>query len=493
MLVRETPTRLRLEGYEGRRPELAKFLTFIDKKVDFTIKKFRNNRWFIQKHGEEAFKEQLDLLKAQRSRCLLFEDNKGLWTYTGLSRRIASRFQDTVRDDVSYPEPALIPWSKEPKNQMRPYQIETNARLLEVNHGAVAVATGLGKSLCILHLCKTIGLKTVVMAPSISIAGQLYDELYACFGPKYVGMVGDGKKKTDKLFTVAVAASLARMEPNTKPYEDLLKAQVFIADESHLTPAKTLSDVCFGLFSNVPYRFFFSATQIRGDGLELLLESIIGDIVFSMDVKEGIERGFLARLMFKMLRMTSGLPHLASNDAMEQVRYYQYYNPKVNKIVADIANKSWGIAQRPVLILIDEIEQFTHLLPYLRHDVRFAHGTLTAEQKKSLPAAYHEADNKKLVEQFNNHEFPILVGTSCISTGTDIRAVRSMIYHKGGRSEVEAKQGAGRCTRRIEGTKEDCIITDIMITDVELLHKHATIRKEYWQELSSVYSEIPIG
>jgi hypothetical protein len=69
------------------------------------------------------------------------------------------------------------------------------------------------------------------------------------------------------------------MKPGTPAWEKLSKAQVFIADESHMTPAKTLQEVCFGLLKHAPYRFFFSATQMRGDGLGLLLEGIVGKIV----------------------------------------------------------------------------------------------------------------------------------------------------------------------------------------------------------------------
>jgi superfamily II DNA or RNA helicase len=211
-----------------------------------------------------------------------------------------------------------------------------------------------------------------------------------------------------------------------------------------------------------------------------------------MTVREGVDQGFLTKPTFRMLRMKSGQPNLASDDPNDLTRHHLFYNPKVNAFAADVANKSVGLQHRPTLILIDEIEQFTKLLPFLRYEARFAHGPLSAEQKAKVPSQYHDSEPKKLVEAFNRLEYPILVGTSCIATGTDIQAVQTCIYLRGGKSEVEVRQGVGRTTRLFPN-KKDCVFLDFCIDDVETLARHAMARKEIYQDLYPSYEELKIA
>lgn len=58
-----------------------------------------------------------------------------------------------------------------------------------------------------------------------------------------------------------------------------------------------------------------------------------------------------------------------------------------------------------------------------------------------------------------------------------------MIYLKGGKSEIEVKQGVGRTTRLFPG-KTSCNVIDFDITDIDILHGHAQQRIEYYHEIS---------
>jgi superfamily II DNA or RNA helicase len=348
--------------------------------------------------------------------------------------------------------------------------------------------TGLGKSIALMNVAKRLGQKTVVMTPSVSIARQIYDEFVENFGTRYVGAFFDSKKQSDKKFVISVAASLAKVsqEGAKNPhYENLASATVFIADESHTCPAKTLEDVCHGLLADAPYRFFFSGTQLRGDGLGLLLEAITGPIVYRMTLREGVEQGFLSKPVFNMVTVNSS-GYVRSKDPNDITREALYYNPAVNKVAANIANKCVSLLKHPVLILVDEFEQFAHLLPHLKHRVAFAHGGVTAQNANLIPKEYHKSDPNELVRQFNNLEIPILVGTSCISTGTDIRSVKDIIFLMGGKSETQIRQAIGRGTRLFEG-KTDFKFWDFDVVNVDLVHKHAMQRAAIYD---SVYGPV---
>jgi superfamily II DNA or RNA helicase len=487
--IPESPTVLRIKDLSQEDEKiLAQQLTYIDKRVDFEIQKYRNNYW-AQKQPD--FEDKLDALKAQRQKSLLFRDDNGLWTYSGLQKRLCTNWGATVvGPDYLIPMPQLVAYEHTPPYKPYDYQEEMVSKLLERFHASVEAATGLGKSFCITLLAKRLGLKTLVMAPSISIAEQLYADFKNYFGLRKVGKFFGGKKESQKLFVIAVAASLTKVHPNDEYYSDLKNTQVFIADESHLCPAATLEKICTDLLANVPYRYFFSGTQLRNDGLDLLLEGIVGPRVFEMTVEQGVEAGYLARPSFRMVKIESDISY-TSADANKMTRVHMYYNKKLNKIAGSLAS-SIASTGKQVLILIDELEQFTYLLPHFRHPVALAHGGVTKENASKIPPQYHESDPNALVKKFNEGQVPILVGTSCISTGTDVRNNQATIYLVGGKSEIAVRQGAiGRSTRIVPGIgKKSCMVFDFDVINIPVLHKHAKVRAKIYKHTYPDYVEV---
>jgi len=187
MLITETATRLRLVGYEDRRDALEKLLTFRRSSAVFAYEKFKKNKWAARTMQPEDYKARLEELKEQQKTCLLYEDENGFWTFTGLKDLIANRFMDhESKSLLTYPEPKIVAWDKVPEHTMRPYQREALDKLLEIKHGAVEMGTGVGKSFIILNGTKELALQTVVMAPSVSIASQLYDEFKEAFGKTFL-------------------------------------------------------------------------------------------------------------------------------------------------------------------------------------------------------------------------------------------------------------------------------------------------------------------
>lgn len=500
MLNLRTPTEMRLTGYDPVVDKVRQELAYIDQGVDWTLRKFRaSRRWFLKSHSEAEFDLRIAALEADRAKSLLFQDEAGLWTYSGLRPMFEKEFDDKATRLYSLPEQKLIPWTTMPKKSPRYYQEAAKTALLEAakfGPAGVEMGTGLGKTFIIVNILKDLGLPAVIMSPSTNIALQIYDELVLHFGKNRVGFVGDGKKQYDRLFTVGIAASLRNLTPDSPGWRSLSRAQVFIADESHMCPAETLQQVCFGLMANTPYRFFFSGTQMRGDGLDLVLDAITGPIVYRMSVAEGIDQGFLAKVIFRMCWTNSHVTDRDGNlydskDANDLTRAHVFYNEELLQKAAEIANKSVSLMERPTVIMVDEFEQFAKLAPHLRFDFRFAHGTITKENKALVPEQFWESDPKQLVEEFNAGKFPILIGTSCIATGTDIQRVKAILNLRGGKSEVELKQLIGRGTRLFPG-KEDCICIDFGIRNVPTLEKHAKARKKIYQEIYPTYGEMEI-
>ena len=480
MITKISPTKLRLELTDSEIKLAKSFLTYTDKAAEQLLQRFKKNRWALQKLGEQAYYEEIDRLKSQVKKSLLFADKEGLWTYSGLAEQLSKLLSAKVINEVEYPEPGLLPWVNKPKYEMYYYQKESLEKLLKENHGGVQIATGLGKSYIILHLVKELGLPSIVMAPSSSIADQLYDMFEHHFGAKRVGKCYGGKKDYKKLITVALPQTLIKLDPKSDCYKKLSKTQVFIGDESHTLPAITMKEVCFGVAQEAPYRFFFSATQMRNDGKDLLLDAINGPIVYNMTAKEGVDQGFISKPIFKMINMTTdSLPK--SDDPNDITRHCLYYNINVNKKIGFLTNNFVKHLKHQVLILIDEVAQFTKILPYLEYEVGFAHGPL-GENKAQVPEKYWESEPNALVKRFNDGDLPVLIGTSCISTGTDIKTVNTLIYAMGGKSEIQLKQAIGRGTRLAPGKTEFNFI-DFDIMNCQVTHRHALARREIYNDV----------
>lgn len=490
MLIRKSPTKIYFVGYENRLAELRQFLTFRNSASEYDYRRFRKVKWFARKFGEEAYRAELERLRQEIVVCLLKQDESGLWTYSGLGEAIANKFNDQIVNEVVYPETGIVPWDHMPKFKPRYFQDLSKDKLIDNKHAGVEIGTGLGKSFIIMHLAKHYAQKTVIMAPSISIARQLYADFVYHFGSKRVGLYGDTIKKFDKMFTIGIAASLTKIAQDSPAWKSLSKATVFIVDESHLCPADSLAKVCFGLCANAPYRFFFSGTQMRNDGQDLLLDGITGPIVYNMTVREGVDQGFLSKPHFKIIKVPS-VSSYVTEDHQEMMQRHFYSNTTLAKEAAVMANKCVELLGHQVLILIEHIEQFQYLFPHLKGEVGFAHGGVTKTNKGFVPAQFHKSDPEELVKQFNSGKLSILVGTSCIGTGTDIKPCKTVINLQGGQSEVKIRQAIGRGTRMTPDKSEfNYIDFDVVLANVSEDMDEWPAFMRHAQERRRIYNDV---
>jgi len=100
---------------------------------------------------------------------------------------------------------------------------------------------------------------------------------------------------------------------------------------------------------------------------------------------------------------------------------------------------------------------------------------------QSISLAQGGGDTSTLVKEFNQGQIRVLVGTDCISTGTDLFP-DILVLIKGGKSPIEFKQAVGRGLRRTEN-KSEVLIFDFNIENVELLQKHSQERMDIYRSI----------
>ena len=479
----KTPTIIRLQDLtQSEVDQLNVALTYENKPVYFELQRLKNNPRMKYVLGKNYI-PRIAELEAKALVNLLKSDQEGYFTYAGLLTRIRQMYPKAVFEDlVVYPEQELIPWAKPPSETLRYYQKESVEVLLNNNRGAIELATGLGKSLIIRQLTKEHGLPTIIMAPTQSIFTQLYETLKTAFGAKYVGRFGDGKKEP-KLFTVCIADSLATLTVETEGgTPDFIKeCKVFICDESHLCPAETLAKVCLELLGHVPHRYFVSGTQVRNDGADLMLEAIIGDVLYTKSVKEGVEEHFLAKPNFRMIKVGSDSTYYGK-DVLKMGREVFLKNESIAEIVAKVVERS--VAQnQPVLVFVDELEQVTLLEKYLKTPFGFAFSSNPKKIKFGKNVIIDEPT--ELVKSFNNLELPVLIGTSCINTGTDFKPVSVLVNWQSGTSVIKFPQTVGRGTRLVDG-KTEFWYFDFLVSrtdDYDPINRHCKERSKMYQEI----------
>ena len=484
-----SPIRIDLVLENENIDDLKKTLSYENKTVSYELSRLEQSyEWIVRKYGKNYYYNKRKELLEEQTKTLLFKDNRGYWTYSGLLSFLKENFSVKVFGVLNYPPAKKIPWNNKPTNSLRPFQQEAIDLLLKEKHGGVEIATGLGKTLITLQLTKELSLPTVVLTPSISIAEQFYNQFLYHFGAKYVGGYFGKLKNTKKLITIAVAQSIRRIKPNTPAWKSFEQKQVFIADESHVYAAKTLAEICVGVLKNAPYRFFFSATQTRNDGTKLLLEALTGKILMRIDVKQGVEQGYLAKPEFYIFEIITE-KYSSSSDPNELTREHLYYNPLVYRKTALCIEKFMS-QKKQVLVLIDEIKQFSMLYPLIaHHSPLFAHGGGTKESMNDIPSQYHQSNVTELVKRFNDGEARLLVGTGCIGMGTDIPPVDAIVFLQGNKSEILVRQAVGRGTRRTKN-KTSFFFIDFDVVNNPVTHNHAVERKKIYKEIFDNVNEI---
>jgi len=499
-----SPTRSHiLDASQDELSALVKALTYTNTAKQHELKRLYNNHWMRNKN-RVAWENKIAELKASVTQCLLFSDGSEYPYIRPGSIPYLEDFKAEIKNLVKYPEAKKVPWNKPLPFDLYEYQESSVNKLIEIRHGNVELCTGAGKSAIIMKLCRETGFRAAIVAPSQSIFNELLEKFEHHLGKDKVGAFGDGKKRIGKKFTICIGDSLANVKRDTPEWNFFSKLDMMIVDESHTWGAETLESVCHGVLADVPYRFFMSGTQTRGDGAEKLLQSIIGPTVHKLSTKEAIALGVIADHDFLIVDIESSNPNYNSSDVLEMKRNHFLRNRNIAAFIAKLANASAAKGEQ-TLVLVEELQQIAMLIPLLTVPYAYAHSE--SSQKKLLELQgmtgilLEKVDRAESVEKFNKNEAKVLIGTSCIATGTNIYPMRYTCNWVGGSSEIKTKQGAvGRTVRltsanpyaHLCNSVQKKTIIDFNVFDCFVLLKHLEERCLFYRDSGTEIRRIKI-
>jgi superfamily II DNA or RNA helicase len=476
---------------------LKKELSYTNTAAAHDVKRHYSNQW-LRRKDPDGWDRKLEELQSKVKNTLVFEEEHGIYVRPS-SLKYLHMPVEIVKNKIIYKEPKAVAWQHTLPFMLYPYQVLSVQNLLKEKHANVELCTGAGKSAIILKLCRDTGFQTAIVAPSKSIFNELLEKFEYYLGRGNVGAFGDGKKKIGKLFTVCIADSLVNVKRDTPEWEFFSNLDMLIVDESHTWGADTLEDICNGIFSKVPYRFFMSGTQSRGDGTLKLLQSIIGPTVFTLSTKDAVSGGFICPHEYRIVKLESSNPNYNSNEPLEMKRIHFLNNRNIAAFIAKLANAE-GANGRQTLVLVEELSQISLLKKLLKVPYAYAHSEKTP--KRLLELGLEKVDTKEVVEKFNQNQVKVLIGTSCIATGTNIYPTHSTVNWVGGASEIKTKQGAvGRSVRLHDQNphKEKCVkktkayIYDFDVYDIETMRRHLEDRLSCYHESGSEIKRINLS
>lgn len=429
---------------------LNDIMSYKDKQIEYQVKRMERNPFQKNSGYLKHLKKQVNcsLLKELDGGHVAF--NSGL---THLLKKTNIQVEDHRVDTGCN---IALPWKKKPF-ELRPYQQEAVDVTLENWRGIINLATGLGKTLCAVHLIKRLKRKALIVVPSDSIAKQFYTELSNAFGDSRVGFYGGGKKKI-KDITVGIAASVVK---NPQAFKDL---GVIIFDEVHHIAATTFYEIACNL-GDVGRIYGLTATDYRSDGKDIMINAGCGDVIIKRDVKWGVDNGWLAEPEFIITEVdTKG-----TDIKYDKLKNYKEHvlNDKTMKDQIFNDMKKYIDMGKSVLCLVAEV----------------AHGE---ELSKQLGVPFAQGKDKKsqqYVKDLNDGKITGLVGTGGkVGEGTDTKRVDVLIIANFMASKGPVTQAVGRGLR-MYGSKTKCIILDYIPKGSKMLTRHAKQRIGYYREI----------
>lgn len=370
------------------------------------------------------------------------------------------------------------------KYKPRDYQQAAADAFFKKERGMLKLPTGAGKTFLAAMITAHYNLPTVIYVIGKDLLYQFYDTFKDVL-PEQIGIVGDGKCDVQKIticsiWTAASAFDLKvkyddEWSPEIISYNDSTKkkirkmiegARLAIMDEAHYAATETLQKI-FKTSKKCRYFCGMSASNWRDDGADLLLESVCGPKIYSLPVKNLIERNFLVMPKILFYQVS---PMKFPKSANYQTIYKNYIieNESRNYLIEQATRKL--IAKgRKVLILVKNIKH-GKIIQEMLGDIStfFVNGELDGEQRGVVK------------NKFVSGEYQCLIASSVFDQGVDIPELDALILGGSGKSSIRALQRIGRVVRTCDG-KKDAIVVDFM-DDAKFLDKHSFLRAAIYKQ-----------
>lgn len=383
-----------------------------------------------------------------------YENKSNILFFTGLLKDLSSFIKGKVTSVDS--RIAEFPYQREYLyDELRPYfnpkfehvehQVRALNEMLKRTKGVIKAVTSSGKTEVFLAFCKITGLKTMIIAPKVDLATQIFDRAKG-YGLE-VGLM-TGSKKGYEGQQICVATPQMALALSDRDFECI------IIDECHHAASATYQDFLKKTKAKIIYGF--SATPDTNEIDWLKIKQFCGDIIAEVNSEELIQYNVIVypEINFIPIKQYNTLDWPSANDACI------VNNKERNDKIVELCEKS----EKPVLVLIRNIEHGEELNRIIPNSV-----FLSGRDDGTL--------RENTFKKYENKELPVLIGTmGILSEGISINAIRTLIIAQGGKSDIVTTQSLGRALRRDGDEKQKAIVYDFYDYGNKYTEKHSKQR-----------------
>lgn len=361
---------------------------------------------------------------------------------------------------------ALLRWMNKPWDP-RYYQNDMIRLGLEHGRGVFQAAVGSGKSLIMAYMIKELSVTSLIVVPSRGLSNQLYNDFSVWFGDRNVDIL-DAQKirklKKVKPISIITIQSCASLKKSGEFEEFAKNFEAVHYDEIHHAGSSSYVNLLPDL-EHVYYRFGYSGTFLRNDNKTLDMWSCISNVLYNYPAHQAIKEGFLTPMEVLVHKMDGK----ANRDYKKEYDKNYCANPDLLQRVLDITQIDLN---SQVLVLVSRKDKSGKII----HEYLNTLG---------IQNAYISGDNSKdevneAIEAFNSKKVRILIGSSVLGEGIDIRSTDHLVMAQGGKSEIVMVQAAGRLIRLYDG-KFKGYLHDFQFRGTKYMEKHLDDRLDTYK------------
>lgn len=290
------------------------------------------------------------------------------------------------------------------------------------DRGILSLPTGTGKSFVIALLIASMGLRTLVVVPTIELRRQLKETIAAVLGEKALNHI-----EVEHIG----AARLSKLN----------NFDMLIIDECHHAAARTYRKLNKSAWKNIYFRYCFTATPFRSrEEEQILMESVTGPVLYELTYAEALSKGYIVPVeaYYVDLPKTTVEGYTWKAVYNELIVNNEERNREIAMLLANLHAK-----RKPTLCLVKEIAHGDNIVKLT--GAGFANGV--------------GGEAEGLIKAFNDRKIGVLVGTTgVLGEGVDTRPAEYVVIAGLGKSRNAFMQQVGRAVRRYPGKESAKVI-----------------------------------
>lgn len=335
-----------------------------------------------------------------------------------------------VKDNRFTRMPVKFPRGMELLTSLRSYQAAPALRCLEEQQGIIIAPTASGKTRTMLAAIALLEQPTLVIEPTLDLVEQTRAAVLEAFGP-------DGPHYVKVLTPQSALAQVAELA---------LRIGCVMVDEAHHAVSPTIR----ALLDLMParYRFGWTATPKRSDGLEVLLEQYFGPVIHTVGMEEATDAG--AVLVPRLERVPTNFS-FAYRDRSDWPKLLDALVEDLdrNALIASRVAKEVERNEASALVLTGRVQHAYELaknLAFFNLRVEVLVGDMPKKQRTAI------------LERARIAAVDVVVATQLADEGLDIPRLNVVALTFPGRSERQLLQRIGRVLRPHEAKGEPLVL-----------------------------------